>query len=406
MPGAGDTASDPGADATAGPGSGPYRRRMWAAATAHGIPLATILTATLIAFALLDLNVLVITLLWVLRRVILYCIIAGFIALLLAPAVRLMGRIGVPHSAATVVVFLLAILVVGGIIGLFTGPLIHAVTRFGNELPNLVKQAETGKGRIGHLLVRLHLQNWVKKNAPKISADIKNSLKPALALKAGTAAFSTLVAIGTIAVLSLFILLEMPNIGNGFLSLLSPARAERFRRVYSQASGAVSGYILGNGLTSLIAGIVMFIVLVVVGVPYPLLLGLWVALVDLLPLVGGLIAGVPVAVIALFHSLPAFVVVAIAFLAYQQIENHVLNPLIMSRTVRLNPLWVLLAVLISATLGDRVGSGLGAFAGALLGIPIGGAVQVVVREIRYGGTAEVVDGGRTGPGSFDPAVLP
>ncbi len=74
----------------------------------------------------------------------------------------------------------------------------------------------------------------------------------------------------------------------------------------------------------------------------------------------------------------------IVFIAYQQLENHVLNPIIMSRTVRLNPLWVLLAVLIGATLGERIGSGLGAFIGALIGIPIGGAIQVVVRELRQG----------------------
>ena len=70
------------------------------------------------------------------------------------------------------------------------------------------------------------------------------------------------------------------------------------------------------------------------------------ALVDLLPLVGGLLAGVPVVIIAAFHSLPALIVTLVVFLVYQQIENHMLNPVIMSRTVRLNPLWVLLAVLV------------------------------------------------------------
>jgi predicted PurR-regulated permease PerM len=109
-----------------------------------------------------------------------------------------------------------------------------------------------------------------------------------------------------------------------------------------------------------------------------------VALVDLLPLVGGLLAGVPVVIIAAVHSVPAGIVMLIVFLVYQQVENHVLNPVIMSRTVRLNPFWVLLAVLIGATLGGKVGSGLGTFVGALIGIPAGGAIQVVVREIRRG----------------------
>jgi predicted PurR-regulated permease PerM len=87
---------------------------------------------------------------------------------------------------------------------------------------------------------------------------------------------------------------------------------------------------------------------------------------------------------------PAGIVMLIVFLAYQQVENHVLNPVIMSRTVRLNPFWVLLAVLIGATLGGRVGSSLGTFVGALIGIPFGGALQVVVREIRRGPDGELV----------------
>ena len=77
----------------------------------------------------------------------------------------------------------------------------------------------------------------------------------------------------------------------------------------------------------------------------PGVLAIWVGVVDFLPLVGGLLAGVPTVAVALLHSLPAGIVTLAAFLIYQQIENHILNPVVMSRTVRLNPLWVLLAIL-------------------------------------------------------------
>ena len=108
------------------------------------------------------------------------------------------------------------------------------------------------------------------------------------------------------------------------------------------------------------------------------------ALVDLLPLVGGLLAGVPVVIIAAIHSVPAGIIMLVIFLAYQQVENHILNPVIMSKTVRLNPFWVLIAVLVGATLGGKVAGGLGTFVGALIGIPVGGALQVIVRELRRG----------------------
>jgi len=129
---------------------------------------------------------------------------------------------------------------------------------------------------------------------------------------------------------------------------------------------------------------VVGVTLAILGVPFALLLGVFVALVDLLPLVGGLLAGVPVVIIAAIHSVAAGIVMLVVFLVYQQVENHILNPVIMSKTVRMNPFWVLLAVLIGATLGGRVGADLGTFVGALIGIPVGGALQVVVREIRRG----------------------
>jgi predicted PurR-regulated permease PerM len=141
---------------------------------------------------------------------------------------------------------------------------------------------------------------------------------------------------------------------------------------------------LGNFMTSIIAGVVVFITLEVLSVPFAVLLGVFVALVDLLPLVGGLLAGLPTVIIAAIHSVPAGIITLVVFLIYQQVENHILNPVIMSRTVRLNPLWVLMAVLIGATLGGKIGSDLGSFVGALIGIPVGGAIQVVAREIRRG----------------------
>jgi predicted PurR-regulated permease PerM len=376
----------------AGPAHDPetYRGRLSAAAHARGIPLATIVTTIVVGFAILDLNFLVILLLWVLRTILLYAVVAFFIALLLSPAVHLVQRAVPARGLAVTIVFVVAFVAFVGIVILFTAPLVEAVTHFAKQLPTLVRQAEHGRGHIGHLLKRFHLQQWVTKNAPKLAGDITKSLKPAQALSVGATAISSLVALGTIAILSLFILLEAPTLRRGFLSLLSPARGERFVRVYDEASRSVTGYMLGNSLTSIIAGVIIFVTLVIMGVPYPFLLGLWVALVDLLPLIGGLLAGVPVVIIAAFHSVPALIVTLVVFLVYQQIENHLLNPVIMSKTVRLNPLWVLLAVLVGATLGSRVGAGLGTFVGALIGIPVGGAIQVVVREIRKGPDGDAV----------------
>jgi predicted PurR-regulated permease PerM len=138
---------------------------------------------------------------------------------------------------------------------------------------------------------------------------------------------------------------------------------------------------LGNFATSVIAGVVVLVTLLILGVPFPFLWALWVALVDFLPMIGGALAGIPVVLFALTHSFSAGLVTLIVFLVYTQVENHVLNPLIMSRTVRINPLLVLVSILVGASIGSWVGGIFGGFVAALLAIPLAGAGQVIVQEV-------------------------
>jgi predicted PurR-regulated permease PerM len=126
---------------------------------------------------------------------------------------------------------------------------------------------------------------------------------------------------------------------------------------------------------------VVFVTLLVMGVPFPFLWALWVALVDFLPMIGGALAGIPTVLFAATHSLSAGIVTLVVFLVYTQLENHVLNPVIMSRTVRVNPLLVLLSILIGGEIGSWIGGIFGAFVGALLAIPAAGAIQVIVQEV-------------------------
>src|SRR6202046_956511 len=138
---------------------------------------------------------------------------------------------------------------------------------------------------------------------------------------------------------------------------------------------------LGNFLTSLIAGIVVFVALLATAVPFPYLWALWVALVDFRPMIGGALAGIPVVLFAAFHSLSAGIVTLVVFLIYTQIENHTLNPVIMSRTVKVNPLLVLLSILVGAEIGSWIGGIFGAFVAALLAIPAAGGLPGLIREL-------------------------
>jgi predicted PurR-regulated permease PerM len=361
-----------------------WRSRLSGNAGRRGIPLGTIVVAVAVAIGLLDLNVGIIVGLWVLRKIVLYAVVAFFIALLLTPATRFLKRHGLSHGLAATVVFLSGVIAAAGLVYLFTSPLVSSAVHFGHEIPDLIKNTRKGKGPLGRLVFRLHLQKYLSEGSAKFTKQLTKVLKPATAFSVGAAALSSLITFITIAILTFFAMLEAPRLWHGILNLFSPGTSIRLNRVINESMRSVTGYMLGNFLTSVIAGIVVGITLAILGVPFALLMGVFVAMVDLLPLVGGLLAGVPVIVIAAIHSVPAGIVMLIVFLAYQQVENHILNPIIMSRTVRLNPFWVLIAVLVGATLGGKIGADLGTFVGALIGIPVGGAIQVVIREVRRG----------------------
>ncbi len=239
---------------------------------------------------------------------------------------------------------------------------------------------------------RYHVQRWISKNVPKLVSVGQGLAKPALSL--GKGAFSLLLTLLEIFVLVLLLLLEGTKMKDGLLGLMEPARAERYKRIAREVSSSVTGYMLGNFLTSIIAGAVVFVTLLLLGVPYALLWALWVALVDFLPMIGGALAGIPVVLFATAHSLTAGIVTLVVFLVYTQVENHVLNPIVMSRTVKVNPLLVLVAILVGAEIGSWIGGIFGAFVGALLAIPAAGALQVLIKEL-WQATAPL---GPPGPG--------
>jgi hypothetical protein len=123
--------------------------------------------------------------------------------------------------------------------------------------------------------------------------------------------------------------------------------------------------------------------------------GLWVALVDFLPIVGGALAGIPTILFALGHSVTAGIVTLVVFIVYTQIENHILNPLVMSRTVKISPLLVLVSVVAGYSIGSWVGGLFGGFVAGLLAIPSAGAIQILGREA-WRATAGHVSSGMAG----------
>jgi predicted PurR-regulated permease PerM len=353
-----------------------YRmRRLWHGADARRVPLRTIIAAVVVVGGAYLAGKLV----YRLRDVFLLFLVSGFIALLLNPVVTLLQRYVVRRRGfAVLVVTMVALLAFLGLAVAFGYPLVGAITHLADKLPSYVASVQTGKGWLGQLVTKYHVQHWVQQNAPKLVTFAQGLSTPALNI--GKGALSLLVELFTIFILVLLLLLEGPRMRRGILQLLGEEQGKEVTALASEVNRAVTGYMLGHFLTSAIAGIVVFVALFAMNVPFPFLWALWVALVDFLPMIGGALAGIPTILFAFTTGVPAGVVTAIVFLTYTQIENHILNPIIMSRTVRISPLLVLISVLVGASIGSWVGGLFGGFVAALLSIPAAGAAQVIALE--------------------------
>jgi predicted PurR-regulated permease PerM len=349
--------------------------RLRTSAAARGVPLPAILASCGVVVAIYLAGKLAYRMLDLLLMI----AVAAFLTVLLNPLVAYVQRGVRRRGWAVAIVIIWATLVFIGLAALFGYPLLHAVTHLAGRLPSYARDAADGHGWIGQLSRRAHLQQWVQKNAPKLQTLGASLTRPALSVGKGAA--SLLGTLLTIFAITTLLLLEGPKMRAGLLGSLPPERAERYLRLSREINQSMTGYVVGNLATSLIAGVVVFADLAVLGLPFPLLWALWVAIVDFLPMIGGALAGIPTVLFALTHSLTAGLVTAAVFVAYQQLENHVLNPLIMSRTVKVSPLLVLMSVLLGTSLGDWAGGVFGGFVAAMISIPCAAAIQVICREI-------------------------
>jgi predicted PurR-regulated permease PerM len=317
---------------------------------------------------------------WISRHIIAWILIALFLALALNPAVdRLQRRIGDRRGAATAVVFLAAIAAIAGIGALFIPTLVHQVNDFANNVPDYLDDLTKGRGRLGFLETKYHLVQKARDALHEGGAQKLFGLS-GTALALTRSVITVVVGIVTIAFMTFFMLLEGPTWVERGYGLLPAASQPRWRAVGRDIYRTVGGYVTGNLLISLIAGVTTTIVLLIVGVPYAVALGLIVAILDLIPLAGATIAAIIVGLIAFLHSIVAGIVVVVFFIVYQQLENHLLQPVVYGRTVQLSPLAVLISVLIGAELAGVLG--------ALGAIPVAGSIQVILREVLRGRRGE------------------
>ena len=327
-------------------------------------------------FAVLGITALVIVVLllgYLAWQVLSWILIAILLAAALNPAVEVLERRGMGRLAAASVVFSAALLVLTLIGVLVVPPLVSQVSDFINTVPDFIDDLTAGRGPLGWLQddyqIVDRIRAAIEKQGPGgvlgLSEPVLDVVRSVVTVVAGFI---------TIIFLTFFMLLEGPRTVESLLGLLPDSARPRYERVGRDIYKTISGYVTGNLLISVIAGTLATVMLFVVGSEFAIALGLLVAVLDLIPLAGATLAAIIVStVIVIETGWFRGLVVIVFFIAYQQFENHVLQPLVYGRTVQLSPLTVLCAVLIGAQLAGIIG--------ALLAIPVAGSLLAVGREI-------------------------
>jgi predicted PurR-regulated permease PerM len=286
-------------------------------------------------------------------------LIAVFFAFALNPAVEVFVRRGWPRGLAATAVFLLALLAAAVIMLLAGPPLVKQVKSFADGLPALSR----GHGPLGFLERKYQVVEHIR------HAFTSGDSAKKVAVGVATTAVSAIV----ISFLTFFMLLEGPRWVERLLDIVPGRTRQHCENVGYGIYQAVGGFVTGNLVASLLGGAIATIVLLATGIPYAIPLGLLVALLDLIPIVGAILAPIVLGLVSLTQGVVPAIVVVSAFFVYHQIEVYYLRPLIYGRTVELSPLAVLVAVVVGAELAGLLGT--------LVAIPVAAGIQVLIGEV-------------------------
>jgi predicted PurR-regulated permease PerM len=293
-----------------------------------------------------------------------------FIAVGLDPVVSVLTRRGMPRWAAVSVVLVALVGVIGIFLATAIPPLTSQTTALAKEIPTYLHQLQNHNSQLGKLNDKYHIQQKL--------TSLLNSKGSSLiggVLGAGALVLSTFSSILAVLVLTIYFLAGLPSIKLFFYKLVPHSRRPRVILITDQIFVKVGGYVLGNVLTSAIAGLGTFFWMIAFNIPYPLLLGLLIAILDLIPVIGSTIGGFIVTLVALTVSLPTAVATLAFYIAYRLAEDYLIVPRIMGRTVEVPAVVSLVAVLIGGVLLGIVG--------ALIAIPVAAAMRLILNEVTF-----------------------
>jgi predicted PurR-regulated permease PerM len=308
--------------------------------------------------------------LWMIRSVLGMLFIAIFLAVALGPVVEFFERRKIKRGLAILITYILLLGAVFGLGLLVVPPIVTGVNDFVGNVPGYVEDLRDSK-TFREYDDKYDVTPKLKEQAEKLPTHLADAATGLRSVTVGV--FGAIIQLVTILVMTFFLLLDGKRMLAFAFRELGPERGGRMQKIGEDVYRAVGGYVAGNLLISLIAGVLSYLVMLILDIPFAVPLAVLVAFLDLIPLVGSTIAGAIIGIVAAIVGFPGKLIAWVIFLVvYQQVENNVIQPVVYRKTVAIHPLIVIVAVLIGGSL-------LGVL-GALLAIPVAATVQIVVKE--------------------------
>ena len=296
--------------------------------------------------------------------------LALFIAAGLDPMVSWLTRRRVPRWAAVIIVLLALAGAIGAFMAAAIPPLAAQTSNLISALPHYAQALQNHNSELGRLNARYHLQQHLS----HLLATRGSSLVGGV-LGAGELVLGTLTSTLVVIVLVVYFLAGMLQIKQFFYRLAPDSRRARVILLGDEIFTKVGGFVLGNVATSVITGLGTYLWMLAFGIPYPILLALFVALLDLIPVIGSTIGGAVVSLVALTVSLPVAIATLAFYIGYRLVEDYLLTPRIIGSTVKVPAVVSVVAVL--------VGGALLGIVGALVAIPVAAALRLLLEEIMF-----------------------
>jgi len=322
-------------------------------------------------------------LLYLLRDIVQWICVASFLAVAVAPLAGAIQRRGVPRTAAVLLSFAFVFALLLGAVALLLPALVPQVAALldfaasnANGQSGVVEAAQAMADRYG---LGPYLQT-LRSEASAISSRLLEAAGALLSLTQVVVGSAT--AVVSVLVMAFFLAVDGERFVDAALRLVGPAERARVRRVLDGSAGAIRGYVQGNLLISLAAGVGALLAMTVLRVPFAVALAAVVAVLDLLPMIGATLGAAICVLVALFVDPTTAGILALYFVLYQQVENYLLTPLVYGRSVSLHPLTVFVAILVGGQLLGMLGT--------LLAIPVAEIVRIVALEW-LGGRADRTD---------------